>query len=838
VSDRPADPTAKLLSLAILLAALLAPAGAHGQTWNYAARAQGYPTGVAVPNAGVASAEEPAALAVNPAAAGFNEGFTVQYFHEGARHLFQGDGVYLGAGPLAVTNEWLRPADGARYRKLGLGLGLGGRAGAIGVSWNDWSSPDPGVARLRTWDLGLTSRPARWLSLAATALDLGGRLGPGRLPVRYDLGVATRLLGDGLTVSLDWLADDDARRDLRSRALALGVGHEWRSGWTLQAQFQAPAGPGLVGVAGRPIFLATLGFNFAQAGVVVGSGGTGRDQDRQSSLVGVRLSSQRYRGPSLERGRPVLVILREELEPSRPFPFRAPRDPFGALLAKLRDLREDGGVSAVLLRLDDLSVGAARAEELRHAVAELAARKPVVAWLASGGVREYLVATAARRVEMAPLGTLALTGLASTGLYLRDTLARLGVTVEVISIGRFKSAGEPLSRTGPSEADREAREAILDDVFGRQVRAVASARKLTEARVRELVDEGLFSAEEARQAGLVDAISYPDELAQRMGLSSSGPGWSRPEPRAAQRWGPRPAVAVIRIEGAIVTGKSRGGVPLQGGLSGADTVTALVRQAAEDRDVRALVVRIDSPGGDALASDLIWHALVGVRRRGKPVVISMGDVAASGGYWIAMGGDAIVAEASTLTGSIGVVGLKPDLAGLLAKVDARAVTLKRGARADLFSLVRPWTADERAVIEKHMLAAYGLFLDRVAEGRKLPRPEVEALAQGRVWTGSQALERKLVDQLGSLHDALALARKRAGLAPGEAEVRRLEAPRGLLEGLDLGGARGASAVVGEWLLGSPELQAALAVAQMGPVAALPLEWLQPLAPAPAGPPGQ
>jgi protease-4 len=203
-----------------------------------------------------------------------------------------------------------------------------------------------------------------------------------------------------------------------------------------------------------------------------------------------------------------------------------------------------------------------------------------------------------------------------------------------------------------------------------------------------------------------------------------------------------------------------------------------------------------------------------------------------------VGGDTIVAEPSTLTGSIGVVGLKPDLAGLLAKVDARTVTLKRGARADLFSLVRPWTADERAVIEKHMLAAYGLFLDRVAEGRKLPRPEVEALAQGRVWTGSQALERKLVDQLGSLHDALALARKRAGLAPGEAEVRRLEAPRGLLEGLDLGGARGASAVVGEWLLGSPELQAALAVAQMGPVAALPLEWLQPLAPAPAGPPGQ
>jgi protease-4 len=405
--------------------------------------------------------------------------------------------------------------------------------------------------------------------------------------------------------------------------------------------------------------------------------------------------------------------------------------------------------------------------------------------------------------------------------------------VEVISVGKYKSAGEALSRTGPSDADREARGAILDDLFDRQVRAVAAARKLTEARVRELVDEGLFTGDGARQAGLVDALSYPDELEKRMGFSPSGLAWTRPEPRAAQRWGPRPAVAVLRIEGTIVNGRSRG-LPLRGGLSGAATVTELVRQAAEDRSVRALVVRIDSPGGDALASDLIWHSLVELRRRGKPVVISMGDVAASGGYWIAAAGDAIVAQPSTLTGSIGVIGIKPDLSGLLGKVDAQLVTLKRGARADLFSIARPWTPDERAAVERHMTAAYGLFLDRVTEGRKLPRPDVEAVAQGRVWTGRQALERKLVDQLGTLHDALALARRKAGLAPDEAvELRHLEPPRGPLEELGLGSGFGESqepsAVLGRWLLESPELQAAMALAQMGPVAALPLEWVEPLA---------
>jgi len=816
---------ALLACLALLLAL---PLAARAQTWSYGARAQGYPAGLALPGATVAGGEEPAAVAVNPAAAGFNEGLTLQYFHEREQQVRVADGLYLGAGPLSLTGEWVRPTGQASYRKLGLGLGLGGPAGAFGFTWNDWSSEDRGIGGLRSWDLGVTLRPQRRLSLGLAVLDLGGRLRGAWLPVRYQLGAATRLADDSLTLAIDWLADDDAARTFRSRALAFGAAWESRSGLALGGQLQLPTRR-----QGEAYFLATLGFNTARAGASA-SVGKARAGDPEAGTVGVRLSTHGYRGMAFP-ARPVAVDLEAELDPPSRFPFRAERDPHGALLRRLRQLREDPEVGAVLLRVSGLSLGAARAEDLRQAVAELSQRKRVVAYLEDGGLEEYAVASAASRVEMAPLATLRLTGYASGGLYLKEALARLGISVEVIAIGKYKSAGEALGSPGMSDADREQREALLDDLFTRRVKTLAEARRLAPEKVKELVDQGLFDAEGAKRAGLVDEVAFPDELEKRLGFPRRGArGWEPPAPRAAQRWGRRPAVALVQVSGMIVPGRSRSFL-IPGGLSGADTVVDLLRRATDDPSVRAIVVRVDSPGGDALASDLIRRAMVQARQKGKPVVVSMGDVAASGGYWIASGADQIVAEPGTITGSIGVVGLKPDLSGLFGKVGVRQEILKRGAKADLFSVARPWTAEERAALERHMRSAYQLFLSRVAEGRQRPVEEIEPLAQGRVWSGSQALSLRLVDRLGSLRDAVALARQRAGIPPvEEVEVRRMEAPRGLLQELDLG-------VVQEpqsWLAGlasrSPELRAAAALAELGPVAALPAEWLEPLATTPAG----
>jgi len=817
--------TRPLLSAALLLAL---PFAAGAQTWSYGARARGYPSGLALPGATVAGGEEPAAVPVNPAAAGFNEGFTLQYFHERDQDVRVADGLYLGAGPLSLTSEWVRPRGQVSYRKLGLGLGLGGPGGAFGATWNDWSSGDRGIGTLRTWDLGATVRPARWLSLGAAVLDLDGRLRGQWLPVRYQLGAATRLADDSLTLSADWLADDDASRTFRSRAVALGAAWEGRSGLAIGGQLQLPTRR-----RDETTWLVTLGFNTPRAGASA-TIGRARPGDPEVGTVGVRLSSRSYRGRTLG-ARPVALDLAAELDPPSSFPFRAARDPHAALLLKLRQLRDDPAVGAVLLRFAGLSLGAGRSEELRQAVEELAQRKKVVAYLEDVGLEEYAVASAAPRIEMAPLATLRLTGYASGSLYLKEALARLGIAVEVVAIGKYKSAGEPLASSGMSAADRQQREALLDGIFTRRVKTLAEARRLAPERVRELVDQGLFDAASAKQAGLADEVAFPDEVEARLGLGRRGERrWDPPAPRLAQRWGSRPAVAVVTVSGMIVPGRARPFL-VPGGLAGAETVADLLRGAADDRSVRAIVVRIESPGGDALASDLIRRAMVAARQKGKPVVVSMGDVAASGGYWIASGADLIVAEPGTITGSIGVVGLKPDLSGLLGKVGVAQETLRRGAKADFWSLSRPWTAEERATLERHLTSAYQLFLARVAEGRRRPVEEIEPLAQGRVWSGAEALEKKLVDRLGSLRDAVTLARQRAGIAPGEeVEVRRLEAPRGLLQELDLGVAEGPLAWLAVLAARSPELRAAAALAELGPVAALPAEWLAPLATNPPG----
>lgn len=816
---------------ALLALCLAAPLAARGQTWSLYARDAGEPTGLVLPGASVAGGEEPAAVATNPAAAGFNEGFTLQYFHESDRRLRVADGLYVGAGPLSLTHEWVRPKGLASYRKLGLGLGLGGASGAFGFTWNDWSSSDRGIAGLRTWDVGATVRPARWLSLGAAALDLDGRLRGIWLPVRYQMGAAVRLLDDSLTLSADFLADDAGKRSFRGNAVAFGAAWEGHNGLTLAGQVQVPARGG--SFDRDTYFLFTLGLNGTKAGLSYSAGGR-EGHDLDAGTLGLRFSTRNYRGASLP-ARAVAVDLAAELDPPSRFPFPSVRDPYGALLLKLRQLRDDPEVGAVLLRVSGLSLGAARGEELRRAVEELGQRRRVVAYLEDGGLEEYAVASAASRIEMAPLATLRLTGYASGGLYLKEALAKLGISVEVIAVGKYKSAGESLGSSGMSAADREQREALLGDLYERRVKTIADARRLAPDRVKELVDQGLFDAEGAKRAGLVDEVSFPDEVEKRLSFPRrGGRPWQASAPRAAQRWGGRPAVAVVQVSGLIVPGRSRSFL-VSGGLSGADTVAGLLRSAADDRQVRAIVVRIDSPGGDALASDLIRRAMVEARQKGKPVVVSMGDVAASGGYWIATGSDLIVAEPGTITGSIGVVGLKPDLSGLFGKVGLRQETLRRGAKADLFSLARPWTADERTALERHMTAAYQLFLARVSEGRGRPVQEIEPLAQGRVWSGSQALEKKLVDQLGSLRDAVALARQRAGIPPGEeVELRRFDAPRGFLEEIDIGATQEPQAWLAGLLARSPELRTAAALAELGPVAALPAEWLEPLASPPSG----
>ncbi len=407
-----------------------------------------------------------------------------------------------------------------------------------------------------------------------------------------------------------------------------------------------------------------------------------------------------------------------------------------------------------------------------------AAGKPVAAWAERLGAHEYLVASAATKLWLAPVGELFLVGLRLDGFYLRGLLDRLDVKPDVMRIGSHKTAAEHLTRESMSPEEREQLEALIDDLFGELSARIAAGRALAPESVGALVDRGPFRASLAAEVGLSDGCLYPDEILAALETLTPIPGCDRPGPRRArlveaaayhglrsdaEGWRPLfrdlPRIAYVVARGAIHGGSGARGIA-------SDSVRRLLEALGRDEDVRGVVLRIDSPGGDGAASDLLWRAVSQLARE-KPVIASMGDVAASGGYYLACAADAIYAEAGTLTGSIGVVGGKANLEGLYRRIGIAREAVERGARAGLLSDARGFTPDERSALRDDMASLYASFVARVAEGRGLSVSAVERVAQGRVWSGARALTHGLVDALGGPLDALREARRRAGLRDGE-----------------------------------------------------------------------
>jgi protease IV len=825
--------------LACAAGLLLAAVQPRAQSVIQLDRFRGLPVGLAVPGS-IAGAESPSALSLNPAGPGFVEALAFDYLHESGREGSDrtGNGAWftLPLGPLvpSLSMEWVSPGEGRgpRYRKTGLGLALAaGQIFSLGFSWNWWSSPDPVLDRLFAMDAGFTLRPMRQLSLGASVLGLEGRLAGSALPVRYGFGAAFRGLDDSLTVSADLLANDQGRGDFRVTHGSVDLALDLTLGVGLHAQYFFPIRAGGTGYEAATGFQVALALNQPHLGVWVGGSSTGTEGGKDSAaLVGVRLSAERHR--AFRMGHTILELdLAEAL--SRPSPLETilggDNDPYGALLRRLDRIRDDSGVSGLLVKIDDLGLGDGRIEELRASLLRVRQRKPVVAYLGGGSTREYLLATAAGEIYAPPASALLVTGIASTHFYLKEGLGKLGIAFEAVAAGRYKNAPDILTRSQMSPAEHEVVASLLDDRHARQVRSIASARRLPEVRVRELIDAGVFTAEEATAVKLLDGALWPDEVEERMRLALNGAsvsrGFDESHPRAAQRWGPRPYLAVVRIEGVIAHGKTRVD-PLGGSaIAGAETIGRLVRRLSEDGNCRAIVVRVDSPGGDGLASDLIWRELALARKRGKPVVASMGDYAASGGYLVSVAANTIVAEPGTLTGSIGVFALKPDLSGLLAKLGIHVESDQRGDKARIASALKPWSPSERQVVEHQIGSFYDSFVAKVAEGRALPRQEVEGLAQGRVWSGEQALARRLVDRLGTLDDAIALARTLAG-AGDDIAVERAEPPHGLFQDLVLGMDAAASERSALRALASklPEVRVASLLSEMGPILAFPPSW--------------
>lgn len=492
-------------------------------------------------------------------------------------------------------------------------------------------------------------------------------------------------------------------------------------------------------------------------------------------------------------------------------------------LRALHDAAADRHVVGLIAKVGGALPWAAM-QELRIGVRAFAASgKPTIAWAESfgegtGDTAAYVLATGFGEIWLQPGGGLGLLGVGVETTFVRGALDRLGIEPQFEQRYEFKNGADQVMRTEFTEAHRIALDRLAESVFNEAVVAIADGRGMDAARVRELADTGPRTAPEAREVGLVDTLGYRDQVyaAMRSRVGTDA------ELLFADRWRPhqRPQlpsrrkghVALVEVRGMIASGRTRRS-PM-GRIVGSDSAGAALRAATNDDHVRAVVLHVDSPGGSAVASDTIWREVCRVRDAGKPVVVSMGEVAASGGYYIACPADVIVALPSTLTGSIGVYGGKMVVRELLDRLGLTTGTVSHGSRSLMFSARRGFTDDERERFAATIDAIYDDFVAKVAQGRGRPLAEVEGIARGRVWTGSDALGIGLVDQLGGLRDAVRIARSRAGLS-ADAPVRHAVHVTPLAR---LGRARNSEdprAVVSAMMPGLADISAALGLPATG-----------------------
>src|ERR671916_1833272 len=438
---------------------------------------------------------------------------------------------------------------------------------------------------------------------------------------------------------------------------------------------------------------------------------------------------------------------------------------------QLRWISADGRPRGVVLRVRNLGAGWAALEELRRELAAFQERGGrVVAYLMEADSRAYYLVCAADEILATPLTTIGVIGLRAQVNFLRDALNRVGLEAEVVAVSPYKSAGETFVRNDFSRESREQAERLLDRRYEELVGAIAEARQITPQQARGRVDRAPYAAPEALDLGLLDGVCYEDELSDRLGAEDERAGhaeWSvaHKSLRVPYRRTLRRRVGLVSLSGAIVRGKNRKlpvPLPLIGGeQAGGENIVAALRLAERNRRVAAILFHVDSPGGDAFASDLIWREVERIRAK-KPVVVLMGDVAASGGYYVSAAASHVVARSTSVTGSIGVLSIRPVASGLYERIGVHPVAVRRGVRADLLDLSRRPTEDELRVLREQVGFIYDEFKDRVRRGRNLAVTDLEGIAAGRVWTGTEALDLGLADEVGGFGGALRKGRELGG----------------------------------------------------------------------------
>lgn len=471
-------------------------------------------------------------------------------------------------------------------------------------------------------------------------------------------------------------------------------------------------------------------------------------------------------------------------DPLRKF-LGGPTQSLSSLVLQFKKAKVDNRIKAVLLEIDMSGAGWGKSEEIRDAITDFrSSGKPVYAYLEFGLNKEFYIASACDKIYLAPPGELFITGLAADVMFFRGSLDKLGIYPDIYQIGQYKSAGDMFTRKEMSDAHREFINSLLDDLFNRYVDAIAKGRGKSSEEMRALIDDAPYGAKRAKEVGLIDGVGYRDELEKelkaKLGYKETddlrlitGTAYRRID---AESLGLNKGekIAVIYATGDIGSGSSENS-PSGSQSIGSDTMVRAINDARDDKTIKAIVIRVDSPGGSGLASDIIWHAVDAAKQK-KPVVISMSDVAASGGYYISAAANKIIAEPSTITGSIGVVAGKPVLRGFYDWLGISNEYVMRGKNAGMFRETEKFSPDERAKFEDWIKTTYYEdFIPKVARGRNKDVQYVDSIGQGRVWTGGQAKERGLVDEFGGLDRAVEIAKQLANI-PADKSVRRVILP--------------------------------------------------------------
>ena len=717
----------------------------------------------------VASCDDARSVRVNPAMLGVDVGFRGIYQHTYTDSSFDGDdAIFLATRWTGFGMEWYTGPDAlvARRRTFASAFPLS-ESVHLGLAWSSGSSA------FSSWDVGLLLRPSEHLSVGAVARALNRPKVRGERQARtVDLGVGLRPSGDRWTFLLGGTLTQDAR--LRDASFVYGMDAEPLDGVVLSVRADREGDIR----AGVTLNLAHVGFGTMER----------FEKGHRGGIAHARFSRAHFRSVNKPKGRLVELKLSGAL-PDAPSGFSL----FGGrahtvrgIVSLFRRARNDRSVSGVILRLGRLDVGFGKLREIRDALIDFrSSGKRVVCYMETGGNREYVLASACDRIAFSPAGYLGLVGLRMEIPFVKGTLDKVGVRANLEKVGKYKSAADLLTREEMSNAHREMQNAILDDVYGRFIGTLAEGRGMDVAEVQRRIDEGPYTAREAFEAGLVDALVYPDEiedLAKEMCpdgfLKVSAGSFSGGIPHRTA-WGVPPRIAVIYASGAIVSGQSRTDFLTGIEMMGADTISRALRAAREEPSVRAIVLRIDSGGGSVLASDLIWREVHRTKGK-KPLIVSMGDVAASGGYYIACMADTIIAEPGTITGSIGVFAGKYDLRRLYDRIGFRKEILTRGARAGIYTDYEELTEEQREIVRRQVREVYDDFVSKVAEGRGMSYASVDSIGRGRVWTGAQAREIGLVDALGGLDLAIELACARVGLSMERTEILSLPERYGVL----------------------------------------------------------